>query len=82
MGYPLIMLGKFRPQHFNPLFNLRSLYKVGRYNWILRAEWTLNSYLIKVHSQLHYRSSHAPCAVRKKWRKVTDIFEKKHHKII
>ncbi len=76
------MLSKFRPMQFNPLFNLRSPYKVGRYNWIMRSSWSINGYLHKVHSVLHYKSRHAPYPVRKKWQKITDIFEKKHHKII
>ena len=82
MGCPLIMFSKFRPQEFNPLFNLRSLYKVARYNWILRDEWTLNSYLHKVHSRLHYLGRHSPYPIREKWEKITLIFEKKHHKIL
>lgn len=73
---------KFRPQCFNPLSKIKSPYKVGRYNWIMRAEWTIAGYLHKVHSQLHYLSSHAPYPVRKKWSKIANKFEHRHHKIL
>jgi hypothetical protein len=73
---------KFRPIQFNPLFTLKSPYKVGKYNWRKRTGWSINGYLLKVHNQLHYKSSHAPYPVRKKWKKITDIFIKKHHKIL
>lgn len=73
---------KFRPQQFNPLFKLRHPYKMGRYNWIMRLNWSAKNYLHHVLSVLHYRSSHAPYAVRKKHIVHAKRFEVQHRRIL
>lgn len=76
------LTAKFRPQQFNSRFKLKHPYKMGRYNWLLRYNWRIDSYLHHVLSVLHYKSSHAPYAIRKKYRKAATRFEQLHRKII
>lgn len=72
----------FRPQQFNPRFKLKRPYRVGRYNWIPYFPWSLKNYLHYVHSVLHYKSSHSPEPIQRKWKMTYKRFERKHQKII
>lgn len=71
---------KFRPYDFDPAYFLRSLKPRGRLNWVPRMPWNSENYLLKVWSVLHYRSSHAPKPVQKKWRTTALQFQRKHRK--
>jgi hypothetical protein len=72
---------KFRPQILDNAFKIKHCYKTAVYNWRPRFSWTLKTYLHHVFSVLHYRSSHAPKPIQKKWRKFTIKFENFHKKI-
>ncbi len=70
----------FRPQEFNGRFKLSN--PVGQYHYRPRLKWNLGNYLQHVLGVLHYRSSHAPNPVRKKWKLVANRFVIKHKKIV
>ena len=72
---------KFRPQDFLVRYSLRHMTPRGQYNWLPRLAWNNRNYLHKVFSVLHYRGSHAPVPVQKKWRTVAERFSQRHHKI-
>jgi hypothetical protein len=73
---------KFRPQQFSLKFRLKHLPKTGSYNYVPYFKFTLKNYLHYLFSILHYRSSHAPDSIRKKWRHVAYRFEQKYKKIL
>lgn len=69
---------KFRPYDFDLAYFLRSLTPRGRLNWIPRMRWNSENYLQKVWSVLHYRSSHAPKQIQKKWHLTAMKFQQRH----
>ncbi|NDG31721.1 hypothetical protein EB118_16830 [bacterium] len=71
---------KFRPQLYCRVVG--RLGPVGSYNWQDTNNWTIQNYLNKVWSVLHYRSSHAPEPIQIKWRAQARRFEQKHWKIL
>ncbi len=72
---------KFRPQELGPAFKIKHPCKAAVYNWRPRFGWTLKTYLHHVFSVLHYRSSHAPQPIQKKWRKAATKFGNSHKKV-
>jgi len=73
---------KFRPQQFSWGFRVKHPVKISHYNY--RPYWnlTLKNYLHYVFSVLHYRSSHAPEPIQRKWRRAAIRFEQQHRKIL
>jgi len=70
---------KFRPQYYCRVLRNGP---VGAYNWQDNNNWTVQNYLNKVWSVLHYKSSHAPEPIQTKWRAQAQRFEQKHRKIL
>lgn len=72
---------KFRPQSYNGRFRLSCFRKgifVGAFNWHKHCDLTNNphGFMLKIAEYLHHKGSHAPDAVRVKWRNA----ERKFHK--
>lgn len=72
----------FRPQQFNNKFKLGLSHKAGVYNWRPRRGWTMKNYLHHVFGILHYRSSHAPLPIQKRWRIAARHFESRHRNFL
>lgn len=72
----------FRPQEWNGKFKLKHRGKIGQYHWTQRRSFSIKTYLQHVGGVLHYRSSHAPLNIRKKWKAVAKNFEAKYRKSV
>lgn len=73
---------KFRPQEGLVRLYLSGLNPRGKYNWNTRYSWSIQNYLHHVFHVLHYRSSHAPVPIQKKWRIAAKKFLDKHERIL
>ena len=68
---------KFRPQEYYKKHRYRSL---GQYNQAKYNDLTLDNYLNRVESILHYRQYHAPKPIRLKWLSAWQRMERRRYR--